>query len=115
MKRDEIKNPKIDKRIVIPTNDGVTIFSGMLGRAKYFNVYEIASNNKCVFIEKRINPYEKTLQHLKTLDVYEVINDCSIIIAFKIGKKGIERLKARGLEIYFEKGDIKSALRKLCD
>jgi len=90
----------------------------MLGRAKYLNIYEITTDKKfgekCILIEKRKNPYENTLQHLKTLDVHRVISDCSIIIATKIGKKGTERLKARNMEIRFAKGPIGSTLKNLC-
>jgi len=90
----------------------------MLGRAKYLNIYEITTDKKfgekCILIEKRKNPYENTLQHLKTLDVHRVISDCSIIIATKIGKKGIERLKARNMEIRFAKGLISSILKNIC-
>jgi len=35
------------------------------------------------------------MQHLKTLDVYDLIDDCSIIISARIGKKGITRLQER--------------------
>ena len=115
MKNNEMRNPKIGRQIVVPTTDGVTIFSGMLGRAKYFDIYKVTGDNQCTFVERRVNPYENTLQHLKTFDVYEIINDCSIIVASKIGRKGIERLKVRGMELYFEKGNIKSVLKKLCD
>jgi len=96
-------------RIAIPTNNGKTIFSGMLGRAKYFYVYKMSPEGQSICIDKRKNPYETSLQHLKTLDVYEVIHDCSIIIAHKIGKKGIERLKERGVVLYFMHGTINDA------
>ncbi len=114
----EIHSQEKYRRIAVPTNDDITIFPGMLGRAKYLNIYEITTDEKfgekCILIEKRKNPYENTLQHLKTLDVYRVISDCSIIIATKIGKKGIERLKARNMEIRFAKGPISSILKNIC-
>jgi len=50
------------------------------------------------------------MQHLKTLDVYEILCDCGIIISAKIGKKGIERLQERGIKLFFRKGDIKEVL-----
>jgi len=42
-----------------------------------------------------------------------VINDCEIIIAAFIGKKGIERLRERGMKLFFGKGDIQEALNSV--
>lgn len=97
-------------RIAIPTNDGKTIFPKMLGMAKRMFIYEIENGAKYRLIEKRTNPYESTMQHLKTLDVYDLINDCSVIISARIGKKGIARLQERGIELFFRKGNIEEAL-----
>jgi predicted Fe-Mo cluster-binding NifX family protein len=58
------------------------------------------------FLESRLNPYQKEMQHLKTLDVYEIIEDCDVIISSKIGKKGVGRLEERGIELYFFNGNI---------
>ncbi|MGC9355328.1 MAG: NifB/NifX family molybdenum-iron cluster-binding protein [Mariniphaga sp.] len=96
--------------IAVPTNDGITVFSKMLGMAKYFNIYSTTDGEQFTFVEKRVNPYETTMQHQKTLDVYAVIPDCEIIISALIGKKGIERLKARGVKLFFRKGNIDEAL-----
>ncbi|MCD6379313.1 hypothetical protein J7M07_02555, partial [bacterium] len=92
------------------TNDGINIFTKMLGMAKYFFIYEIENREHYKLIEKRKNPFVDTMQHLKTLDVYEIINDCSIIISARIGKKGITRLRERGMKLFFEKGNMKKAL-----
>ena len=99
-------------KIAIPTNDGENIFPKMLGRAKEFHIYEI-NEKKFRFIEKRNNPYENTMQHLKTIDVYELISDCDIIISGRIGKKGIKRLKERDLKLFFRNGKIKDELKNL--
>jgi len=97
-------------KIAVPTNDEINIFPKMLGMAKYLFIYEIENGEDFKLIEKRKNPFEKTVQHLKTLDVYELINDCSIIISARIGKKGITRLQERGVKLFFEKGNIQEAL-----
>lgn len=56
------------------------------------------------------------MQHLKTMDVYNEINDCRLIISANIGKKGIERLRQKGVELFFRKGNIIEALNTyLCD
>ncbi|MBN1926614.1 MAG: hypothetical protein JW798_12340 [Prolixibacteraceae bacterium] len=96
--------------VAVPTNDGETIFPKMLGMAKYFYIYKSTYGMPIEFVEKRPNPYETTMQHLKTLDVYNVINDCDIIIFAFIGKKGIERLKEKGAKLLFKKGAIQEAL-----
>lgn len=100
-------------RIAIPTNDGINIFPKMLGMAKYMFIYEIENGGQFRLIEKRTNPYESTMQHLKTLDVYGLINDCSIIISAHIGKKGITRLQERGMELFIRKGNIQKALDEI--
>jgi predicted Fe-Mo cluster-binding NifX family protein len=99
--------------IAVPTNDGKTIFPKMRGMAKYMFIYRLEGEMKWRLIDKRINPYENTMQHLKTIDVYEIISDCKIIIAGLIGKKGIIRLQERGMMLFFRKGEIHEAIRKV--
>jgi len=99
-------------KIAIPTNDGKNIFTKMLGMAEKIYIYEVVGK-KFRLIEKRNNPYENTMQHLKTLDVYELIKDCEIVISNMIGKKGIKRLEKRGIKLFFEKGKIEKALLKV--
>lgn len=100
-------------RIAVPTNDGINIFPGMLGMAREIFIYEIRNETKFRLIEKRNNPYASTMQHLKTLDVYEIIHDCGIIVSAKIGKKGINRLQERGMKLFFRKGKIQQALNNV--
>jgi predicted Fe-Mo cluster-binding NifX family protein len=99
--------------IAIPTNDGITIFPKMLGMARYFYIYSLTSDSKFTLVEKRLNPFETTMQHLKTLDVYTVINDCEVIIATLIGKKGIGRLQEKGIKLFFRKGNITMTLNSV--
>ena len=85
----------------------------MLGMAKEMFIYEIRDGLQFILIEKRNNPYENTMQHLKTLDVYEIVNDCGIIISAKIGRKGIERLQEKEMKLFFRKGKIQQALNNV--
>jgi predicted Fe-Mo cluster-binding NifX family protein len=101
-------------RIAVPTNDEVTIFPKMLGMADKLFVYELEGDGMKL-VEKRINPYAKTQQHLKTLDVYELVRDCAIIISAHIGQKGIQRLEDRGLKLMYKKGDIEKALHGVAE
>lgn len=103
---------KKEIRIAVPTNDGKTIFEGMLGRANNFFIFEIDSN-KLNLVDKRTNPYAMTMQPQKALDVYELFSDCAIVLSAKIGKKGIERLKRRNLHLIFKKGIIRDGLVEL--
>ncbi len=103
-------NNKDRLKIAIPTDDGVNIFPKMLGMAKYIYIYEIENGTTFKLIEKRNNPYAETMQHLKTLDVYELIQDCAVTISAHIGKKGITRLQERGMQLIFKKGKIEQAL-----
>ena len=42
-----------------------------------------------------------------------VINDCEVVIAALIGKKGIGRLQGKGIKLSFRKGDIRDALNSV--
>jgi len=101
-------------RIAVPTNDEVNIFPKMLGMADKMFVYEL-NGEKPKLLEKRNNPYAKTQQHLKTLDVYELLYDCAIIIFAHIGKKGIQRLEDRGVKLMYKKGNIQKALQDVTE
>ncbi len=92
-------------KIAVATNDHKTIPRGMLGRAAFFDIYEF-DGQTFQLIEQRKNPYEKTLQRGKTYDVYEVIKDVQVVISHLVGKRGIPRLKEKGLVLIFKKGDI---------
>ncbi len=113
MSKTIVNNTEKGLLIAIPTNDGTTIFPKMLGMAKYFYIYTLTEDSQFTLIEKRLNPFETTMQHLKTLDVYTVINDCEVIIAALIGKKGIGRLQEKGIKLFFRKGDITEVLNSV--
>ena len=100
-------------RIAVPTNDGINIFPKMLGMAKEMFIYEIEKADQFKLVEKRNNPFANTMQHLKTLDVYELLDDCSIVISAQIGKKGITRLQERGMKLFFRKGNIQEAVAEI--
>ena len=102
-----------ESRIVVPTADGRTIFPKMLGKAPFFYVYQVFNEKKFQFFEKRINIYSETLQPQKTFDVYNEIMDCQAILSARIGKKGIARLKSKGVQLFFDSGDIENALSRL--
>jgi len=97
-------------RIAVSTNDGINIFPKMLGMAKEIFIYETKNGTQFKLIEKRNNPFAEKMQHLKTLDVYDLINDCSVIISAHIGKKGVKRLQERGMKLFFLNGSIQEAL-----
>jgi len=100
-------------KIAVPTNDGTNIYRGMLGRAKSMYIYAVDENGDIHFVEERMNPYSDTMQHLKTMDVYTLLKDCSTIISGTIGKKGIERLQEKGVELFFRQGTIQYALEEI--
>jgi predicted Fe-Mo cluster-binding NifX family protein len=101
-------------RIAVPTNDEVNIFPKMLGMADKMFIYEL-NGGQIKRVEKRNNPYAKTQQHLKTLDVYELLHDCVIIISARIGKKGIQRLQKRGVKLIYKKGNIQKVLQDVAE
>ncbi len=98
-------------KVAVPSNDGINIYKGMLGRAKKFLIYRDFPEGKFTLIEERENVFEKTLQHLKTIDVYNIINDCDTILSASIGKKGITRLENKNVKLIFAKGKIEEQLK----
>ncbi len=106
-----VARPGIQK-IAVATSDGKTVFRGMLGQAKFFHIYQIDSTGEYHLVEQRENPYARTLQHLKTLDVYRVIRDCPLFVSYRIGRKGQLRLHARGIRMIFDEGDISDVLER---
>ena len=97
----------------VPTADNETLFPKMLGQAPLFHIYSFSEQKHFQLVEKRKNVYAKTLQPQKTFDVYDEINDCQAILSARIGKKGITRLKDKGVKLFFDSGDIKNALLKI--
>ena len=84
--------------MAIASSDGKTIFRGMFGQSPYLFVYTyLTDKNKLKLARMVKNKYDKTLQHLKTYDVYDQVSECQAIIAKSIGKKGQERLNKLGV------------------
>ena len=93
--------------IAVPSNDGETVCPKMLGMSPWFYIYRLNQTKQSFsFMEKRDNPYMDTRKHQKTLDVYELLKGCKIILSAHIGKKGIERLKNKGVEPYCCQGEL---------
>jgi len=95
---------------VAADSTGGIIFQKMFGQAPQFQVYSLSLSSKPQLVETRRNPYEKTLQHEKTFDVYKLVNDCPILVSSRIGKRGISRLEKMGVTLIFKQGPISSFL-----
>ncbi|MCD6117574.1 methyltransferase domain-containing protein [bacterium] len=99
-------------KIAVASNiDRETIFPKMFGQAPLFAIYTFSPDTGFELSEFRKNIFEKTLQHQKTFDVYNLVNDCQAVVSAKIGKKGIERLNQLGVSLFFNQGSIKHALK----
>lgn len=96
-----------------PTADNETLFPKMLGQAPVFHIYSCSDEGNFRLVEKRTNVYAKSLQPQKTFDVYDEINDCQAILSARIGKKGIVRLREKGVKLFFDSGKIQNALLKI--
>ncbi len=99
-------------RVAVASDDGLEVFPRMFGRAGYFFIYEVR-NGSPVFLEKRTNIHRDNFQHLKTYDVYRLVEDCNTIITGRIGKKGEERLSSLGVKIIKFKGKVEESLKIL--
>ena len=100
------------RRIAVSTDDGGNIFPKMFGQAAYFDIYEF-ENGEFHFINRRENPYQKTLQHAKTIDVYKIVDDCQALLSARIGRTGVARLQDKGVRLIFDKGNILKSLNNL--
>lgn len=105
--------PEIWKLAAAVEDDGRTICPKMFGMAPGFAVYAFVPGEGFQFLEIRANPYQKTLQRGKTFDVYELVSDCQALLAGHIGKKGIPRLRDRGVQLFFGSGDVNTHLQEI--
>jgi len=107
-----------NRLLAAATADGENIFPGMFGRSPYFDIYSIQNDKEFKYIKRVTNIYAKTLQHLKTYDVYNEVSNCHALLAARIGKKGQERLEDLGINIFFKKGNtdraIHAIVKELC-
>jgi len=101
-----------NKTLTVATEDGKTVFPKMFGQAPYFDIYRFYDDG-FQFLERRKNSFQKTMQHLKTLDVYRKVADSQALLSAHIGKKGIHRLSEMGVKLFFEKGNVREALSRL--
>ncbi|MEA3309008.1 MAG: NifB/NifX family molybdenum-iron cluster-binding protein [Chloroflexota bacterium] len=94
------------------TENGAKVYQGMLGRAVAFLIFDLDMAWCIVGREWRTNIYQHTLQHDKTLDVADLLKDCQVLISWRIGPRGIPRLRARNLELIFTNSeDAEAALQ----
>ncbi len=99
-------------KVAVASDDGEGVYPKMFGRAAYFFVYRM-EKEAYELLERRKNIYRDTFQHLKTYDVYSLVEDCNTVITGRIGKKGEERLRALGVRIVKFQGKIDEALKEL--
>ena len=107
MKTDEQKRIKVSVR----TGNGVVILPGMLDKAKYSVACEILNSGAINLFGNRNISFEKRLRPLRTLDVYDSIDGCSIIISAGIGKKGVTELRRR-MRLIFKHGIYRTPFRQ---
>jgi len=98
-------------KIAVAVNDDEkTICPKMFGMAPKLAVYTYSPADGFRLLEVRPNPYEKTMQHQKTFDVYDLVHDCQALLSAHIGKRGIARLQDMGVRLFFAKGSVKDNL-----
>ncbi|MBN2000114.1 methyltransferase domain-containing protein [candidate division KSB1 bacterium] len=98
-------------KIAVAVNDDEeTICPKMFGMAPKLAVYSFAPANGFHLLEIHVNPYQKTKQHQKTFDVYELVHDCQALLSARIGKRAIVRLQDLGVRLYFAEGRVKENL-----
>ena len=102
-----------NRLLAAATDDGKNVFNAMFGRSPYFNIYSIQDDKKFKYIKRVKNIYAKTLQHLKTYDVYKEVSFCQALLSANIGKKGQERIKDLGIKMFFKKGTVERAIHAI--
>lgn len=81
----------------IASDDHETLSKSVFGRARYFEIYRITSK-QIEHLESRPNSFAETFQPGTTFDVTDFLSDCQLMVAHRIGKKGVERMKAARLQ-----------------
>ncbi len=99
---------------VATDEQGSAIFPKMFGQAPYFDLY-VLENGRFTFLKRRRNIYQKTLQHEKTLDVYNEVPECQALLARRIGRKGQQRLHEKGVTLFFAEGSVTRALQTVAE
>ncbi len=97
---------------VATDEQGKEIFPKMFGQAPFFDLY-LLEDGRFRFLQKRKNIYQKTMQHEKTLDVYGEVPECQALLARRIGRQGQQRLREKGVHMFFEEGSVNAALEKI--
>lgn len=98
-----------ERCLAVATDEqGKTVFPKMFGQAPFFDLY-LFKGGTFRFLEKRKNIFQKTLQHEKTLDVYDEVSECQALLARSIGRKGQQRLKDKGVRMFFATGEVEKA------
>ncbi len=101
-------------KIAVAVNeDEQMIFPKMFGQAPKFAIYHFSPADGIQLQEIRPNIYEKTLQHQKTFDVYDLVHDCQAVLSARIGKRGLPRLQAMGVKLYFSQGAVQDCLQNI--
>ena len=90
-------------RFAVALGEDGMVAKGMLGTAPRFGIFDW-NDGEIEEVTVRPNPYEKTRQHLKTLDVAQYLSDASLLVASRIGPRGKERLRARGIRMVLSGG-----------
>ena len=83
-------------RLCIGSNDGNNVANTHMGDTEYFYIYDIFTDSKHVFVEKRINT-SKNMEHVKVekmKEILKIIKDSDVLVArqkspnfIKIAKK----------------------------
>ncbi len=85
-------------RFAVALGDDDVVARGMLGTAPRFALFD-CTGSRIEQVELRDNPYVQTRQHRKTLDVARFLSDASLLVASRIGPRGQDRLRARGIRM----------------
>lgn len=101
-------------RVAVASSDGIVV-NRHFGRADLFIIFEY-TDNKFAYIEKRnVNPICHFGEHEagdleKTADI---LNDCSAVIASKVGNDAAAFLESRGFAVYEAPFKIEDVLEML--
>lgn len=86
-------------KIAVGTNDQKTINPKHFGESRYYIIYEIL-NGEITSKTIRPNPHQpEGPQHGKTKDIFNLLEDCQLIMGKAMGRKAMDILAAQNLDV----------------
>ena len=104
------------ERCAAATSDGLLV-DQHFGRAKAFEIYDIASDGSFEFVESRSVPRacrgEEGHDDAALLEAADLLSDCAFVIVARVGPAAWAQLEHRGIASYSLVAEVDTAIEKV--